>query len=287
MKVIFKNLIILSSIAVVYMGLNGLAFKNTIFDDSKAPCCNEGQCTGVSCGATSQFELISNCSNTLYTTCKDCLDYEAWNQLCYPDGENGYCDDNGVKYYGNGVWETRTITFNNTSPSGGTYTMGGTGYTPVTSGNFKYLSTPSLSATNYFQTGSPPYTISWVFDRWNFGSSSNPVNYQVTANATIYAIYKRYIDPAKSSLSTGIEIRNYPNPFNPTTQIEYNIIEPTDVTLIVYNSLGEEIEVLVNKFQTSGNYRINFNAKNIPSGIYYYKLTTNENSIVKRMLLLK
>lgn len=195
MKKCIRIIVFLFGVITIFFSFQELEFKNDIFALSKAPCCNNGQCTGLSCGTTSQFELISDCNTTLYQTCKDCLDYEAGtNQLCTPVGSNQYCLDNGVKYYGDGVWETRTITFNATSPSGGSYTMGGTGYTPVTSAAFKYLSTHTLYATNSFTGGIPPNTFSWKFDRWSFGGSNNPVSYQVTASATIYAIYKRVYD---------------------------------------------------------------------------------------------
>ncbi len=82
-------------------------------------------------------------------------------------------------------------------------------------------------------------------------------------------------------------LENYPNPFNPTTEIEYQIPKEGHVSLIVYNSLGEEIKTLVNENKASGSYKVSFNAENLPSGIYYYKLQSGEFIKVKKMLLLK
>ncbi len=80
---------------------------------------------------------------------------------------------------------------------------------------------------------------------------------------------------------------NYPNPFNPTTQISYQIPENSFVNLIVYNALGQEVAQLVNQHQSSGQYSVKFNAANLPSGVYIYKLQTNNFSDVKKMLIMK
>ncbi|MCW8809650.1 MAG: T9SS type A sorting domain-containing protein, partial [Ignavibacteriaceae bacterium] len=66
--------------------------------------------------------------------------------------------------------------------------------------------------------------------------------------------------------------QNYPNPFNPTTTIEYSIPERTEVRLTVVNIVGEEVATLVNQTMDAGNYRIEFNAAKLPSGVYFYEL---------------
>ena len=81
--------------------------------------------------------------------------------------------------------------------------------------------------------------------------------------------------------------QNYPNPFNPTTTIEYSIPESGTVKLVVYNSLGEEVATLVNDFKEAGNYKINFDAADLSSGIYYYRLASNSFNEIKKMILLK
>jgi len=80
---------------------------------------------------------------------------------------------------------------------------------------------------------------------------------------------------------------NYPNPFNPSTQISYQIPENSFVNLIVYNVLGQEVAQLVNQTQSMGKYTVKFNAANLPSGVYIYKLQAGEFSSVKKMLLTK
>lgn len=81
--------------------------------------------------------------------------------------------------------------------------------------------------------------------------------------------------------------QNYPNPFNPVTQIRYNLPEDGFVTLKVFDILGKEIANLINEFNQSGTYEINWNASQYPSGIYFYKLETNNFSQVRKMMLLK
>ena len=81
--------------------------------------------------------------------------------------------------------------------------------------------------------------------------------------------------------------QNYPNPFNPTTTISFSIPVQEKVSLKVYNILGMEVSTLLNEVQPAGNYSIRFDAKNLPSGIYFYELSTCNFRNVKKMILLK
>jgi hypothetical protein len=81
--------------------------------------------------------------------------------------------------------------------------------------------------------------------------------------------------------------QNYPNPFNPATTIEFSLSKSTLTTLRVYNVLGQEVAELINNEINAGTHRVNFNASNLPSGVYFYKLESDNNSQVKKMLLLK
>ncbi len=76
--------------------------------------------------------------------------------------------------------------------------------------------------------------------------------------------------PEKFSLS-----QNYPNPFNPSTNIRYDLPKNGFVKLVVFDELGREIETLVNEKQTAGTYEATFNASKYSSGVYFYKLTTD------------
>jgi len=81
--------------------------------------------------------------------------------------------------------------------------------------------------------------------------------------------------------------QNYPNPFNPITTIKYDIIKAQDVTVTVYDILGREIEVLVNEQQQPGSYEVKWDASNVSSGIYFYRLNTTDYVDTKKMILLK
>ncbi|OGU33664.1 MAG: hypothetical protein A2068_08965, partial [Ignavibacteria bacterium GWB2_35_6b] len=84
-----------------------------------------------------------------------------------------------------------------------------------------------------------------------------------------------------------ISLTNYPNPFNPETNIDYTVPKAGKVRLEVFNNLGQLVKILVDREQSSGRYQVLFNTKNIPSGIYFYRLTTGQLSIAKKMVLLK
>ena len=81
--------------------------------------------------------------------------------------------------------------------------------------------------------------------------------------------------------------QNYPNPFNPLTSIHYAIGKRQFVTLKVYDILGNEIATLVNDEKSAGNYEVNFNASNIPSGVYFYRLQAGSFIQTNKMILLK
>ena len=81
--------------------------------------------------------------------------------------------------------------------------------------------------------------------------------------------------------------QNYPNPFNPTTTINYSFAKSGFVTIKVFNLLGQEVVTLINKEQRAGEYSIEFNAANLASGIYLYRIQIGDFSMSKKMLYLK
>jgi len=81
--------------------------------------------------------------------------------------------------------------------------------------------------------------------------------------------------------------QNFPNPFNPSTQISYSIALDAFVTLKVYDILGNEVANLVNEKKSAGYYSADFNASDLPSGIYVYKLTSGNFTESKKLILLK
>lgn len=81
--------------------------------------------------------------------------------------------------------------------------------------------------------------------------------------------------------------QNFPNPFNPLTTINFSIEEPGYVILKVFDILGKEVRTLIDEYKQQGNYSTQFNAENMPSGIYTYQLTANGKTLTRKMLLLK
>jgi hypothetical protein len=95
-------------------------------------------------------------------------------------------------------------------------------------------------------------------------------------------------DMSKIELPTIYSLEpNYPNPFNPTTVIKYSIPEASEVTLSVYDILGREVATLVNEKKEPGYYQVTFNAENLASGIYIYRLVTKNYTKSQKMLLVK
>ncbi len=81
--------------------------------------------------------------------------------------------------------------------------------------------------------------------------------------------------------------QNYPNPFNPSTVIKYELPSESKVSVIVYNLLGQKMKEIVNETESQGYHVVTFDAGNLPSGIYFYRITAGQFSSVKKMLLIK
>ncbi len=81
--------------------------------------------------------------------------------------------------------------------------------------------------------------------------------------------------------------QNFPNPFNPTTKIKYQLPKDGFVTLKVYDILGREVKTLVNEYQSKGRYDVTLNAENLASGIYIYQLIANDFIANKKLVLLR
>jgi len=82
--------------------------------------------------------------------------------------------------------------------------------------------------------------------------------------------------------------QNFPNPFNPSTKINFDVKDASHVKLVVYDLLGREVSVLVNEHVKPASYEVNFNGSNLSSGMYFYRLLIDNNLIdTKKMVLLK
>jgi len=107
----------------------------------------------------------------------------------------------------------------------------------------------------------------------------------LVVTASCYKLLSAGADPAVPR-ETGLS-QNYPNPFNPVTSIQYHLAMPGIVSLKVFDMLGKEVATLVNGPRPAGEHSVQFNAANLPSGIYFYTLRTPSFRATRRMLLLK
>lgn len=121
------------------------------------------------------------------------------------------------------------------------------------------------------------------------------VNAQDSYGVSSYSTIWVFVNPRPSGVASGMGAiptvyslsQNYPNPFNPSTIINYSIPKNGYVSLKIYNPLGQEVATLVGAYQKAGSYRVNFNASHLASGIYIYRIHSNEFTSVKKMILAK
>lgn len=113
-------------------------------------------------------------------------------------------------------------------------------------------------------------------DNWNYAPSKKII---ITSSTGVVN---------HNSLANAFSLeQNYPNPFNPATKINFSLHNTSHVSLVIYNSIGEVAQILINSRISAGNYTSEWDASVFPAGIYFYTLKTSENSITKKMMLIK
>lgn len=123
----------------------------------------------------------------------------------------------------------------------------------------------------------------------SYGINQNNI-YKTVDGWITYSIVDSIITGINEQQMTATEFmleQNYPNPFNPSTSIQYAISNRQLVTLKVYDLLGKEIVTLVNENKQAGNYELSFDAKNLSTGTYFYKLQVGSFVQTKKMMLIK
>jgi photosystem II stability/assembly factor-like uncharacterized protein len=117
---------------------------------------------------------------------------------------------------------------------------------------------------------------------WATGGSLGPIIHTTTGGSYVG------ITPISVEVPSEFELfQNYPNPFNNQTVIEYDISENAHYSITIYDVLGRTVDVIFDKYITAGRYKINYDASNLPSGIYFYRIYGLNKSIVKKFTLIK
>ncbi|MCK4694493.1 MAG: T9SS type A sorting domain-containing protein [Candidatus Cloacimonetes bacterium] len=121
---------------------------------------------------------------------------------------------------------------------------------------------------------------------------TNEILLSTTNHSVFRADIAELVSVHKVTVIPCTEIANYPNPFNAHTTISYSIPSDGNVELIIYNIKGQKVKTLINGIQPSGVYNVTWNGKDeigkdVTSGIYFYKLRTQQNELTRKMLLLK
>jgi hypothetical protein len=145
--------------------------------------------------------------------------------------------------------------------------------------------------TSFFIQGDgvyiPAYLNDMVFDE-NHILYTTGSEYGSNWNIETRKIYDQAVSVDDNNIvNTFSLMQNYPNPFNPSTSIEYSVPRNENVTLKVFDMLGREVATLVNKQMNPGNYKVEFDASQLSSGIYFYKMTADNFNKTMKMLLLK
>lgn len=129
---------------------------------------------------------------------------------------------------------------------------------------------------------------------WGFGFESINNNESSISRTDILEIILQWFDGSLNIEDNGLFAvtdynlyQNYPNPFNPVTVISYQVPVKGFVSLKVYDVIGREIQTLINEEKEAGRYKINFDASNLSSGVYFYKINSDNYSEIKKMMLIK
>ena len=141
----------------------------------------------------------------------------------------------------------------------------------------RYSLTKDIGMTYHSSSGDQ------VLTTWNLkGAIIKGVVYGDTSFTIVGVNDKLPVQPIEFRLS-----QNYPNPFNPTTTINYSIPKSGNVKLTVYNAISSKVATILNEYKPAGNYSVQFNASNLASGIYLYRLESGNYGTARKFILLK
>lgn len=198
------------------------------------------------------------------------------------DGENIYAISGKMTYDSNNM---KFLQFENKSPNSfriaSSTTEDTVRFVAISNDPIKgdqRLLDPKFEYTN--KAGKGSYTVALKQLRWN----ENDTLFDIAGSKVYTDIEENESDNIPESITLR---QNFPNPFNPSTQISYSIPKAVKVTLEVYSVTGQQVEVLVNNKQSAGTYQVTFDARNLSSGTYIYRLKAGEFEDIKQMMFVK
>jgi len=187
-----------------------------------------------------------------------------------------------------------STTYKGGSGVGVTLSMGGLdlvdGYGTITTpaGSFPCLRIKRKSIINFGFFSVVSYSYDFVDQNGTIATISVNSTGSIPSSVTYYAQTVTGISEYSNFVPNSFQLfQNYPNPFNPGTTIQYSIPNASFVELKVFDLLGRELCVLVNKKQEAGTYQVQFDGQNLPAGLYFYRLQTGEFCETKKMVIVK
>ncbi|OGU59403.1 MAG: hypothetical protein A2V66_16185 [Ignavibacteria bacterium RBG_13_36_8] len=227
----------------------------------------------------------------------------------YPSGNNTYT----AYYTGKPVFSNRGLTSNSTPEEYVTLYWNEHPNSNVYYKIYRKVKTNGVMGSEVYLGSVSHGTTTYIDYEWTIadGSTTNLLHYDVRPyyttessegdpnyQALVYGecdanIANNDSETAKTELAAEeatikeISLGNFPNPFNPTTNISYSLANDGFVSLKVFDVLGKEVASLVNEVKSAGQYSVSFNGTDLPSGVYIYTLQTNGHVITRKMLLMK
>lgn len=161
-------------------------------------------------------------------------------------------------------------------------------WTPATNDTFSLFADSAGQGEKAFRAWEQLNGAEYKYQRFD---ESSAYTWALDVDLWIALLYKQGLLAVRNELG---EIpkqfhleQNFPNPFNPTTNIQFSVTKGASVSLIVYDMLGKEVATLVNEYLEPGNYTSMFSARSLSSGMYYYRLQSGNNVETKKMVMMK
>ena len=146
----------------------------------------------------------------------------------------------------------------------------------------------SLDHWRYTTSTVPAGFEAGEFYSWNIISKDGAT--EVVSDTSVFYVVPSFsdiVDPWNTAPLTYQLEQNFPNPFNPTTEIRYMLADAGHVTIEVFNTLGQRVSRLVDAYKEAGHYRVEFDGQGLSSGLYIYHIRSNNFHAIRKMILRK